>query len=186
MNMNTTSRSRFSLLLILAGVLCLTVPVASAQGLMDSLKKGNSATPANTPVNPDKGITLVLVPWPCPSMEYYKMAEINIDAFLALMVLNDADPSDFEAIIVQAPYASEDNVSYINSDEWWGPSIKQARERYSFYEELGFLRYIDTLSPAFKTSIGFEFTPSYFIFSSGELTSSGNIMDLIKEFSTNY
>ncbi len=181
--MKTTLLSRFTLLpAFAAALLLMAAPLAHAQGLLDSLKNKKAAPAIDSPIDPDVEMTLLLVPWPCPSMEMYKVAEVNMDGFLALMALNDATPDKFQCIIVQSPYASQENVDTIDSDEWWGPTIQETRKRYSFYEELGFVKVIKVLSPAFMDSIGMEYTPSYFIFQNGKLSSSGNIVDLFEDF----
>lgn len=133
-----------------------------------------SGVSAASPINSSKDMSFIFVPFPCPSQDTYKVAEVNMDAIIGLMATSKVD---FEIIIVLAPYAAMSNEKYLDSTEWWGPTIKQLKDRYSWTANNGFIKFVNSLDEAFLSSINFDGTPYMFYFEKGKFVDKTLMQD---------
>jgi len=123
--------------------------------------------------NSSKQLSVVFVPFPCPSTEAYEETQAQMDIVIGTLV---ATGVDFEVIIVRAPYALAEHLSCITEGTWWGPTILEMQKRYRWYRSKGYVSLVDTFSDN-----EVNYTPKYFIYGYGSLLKSGNIQEVVKD-----
>lgn len=139
-----------------------------------------------TPVDPKKDISLVLIPWPCPTQEMSIYVDLNMKGIIhTLPIVLMRKEMSYDIIVVKAPYASKENQAF-DTNSWWYPSIRKFRNEMETASSIGIVRFINTLSDETLKKWEMTSTPSYFLFENGKLVKSGNIVSLLDDLGLSY